>query len=284
MKIRHNKFRNTGILFELLVRQVTSDTVSGRNSPAIHLIRKYFSKNELAKEHKLYQALVSSKVVSEGKAESLINATLELSTRLNRTNLRKEKYNLIKEIKDCYDIEEFFKAKINNYTPLAAAYNIIEAKNTKDFIDPSQVIENKNTLLEHIIRKESIKHESKDKVLEEYASMDSSTKLLVYKILLEKFNEKYIDLSSKQKSVLKEYISNISNTTKLRDYINDSYETLRIDLTKLTQTVTDKTTQIKLSEVITFLKPLDKKINVKDDHIMALLQYHQLVSELKSTK
>ena len=284
MKIRHNKFRNTGILFELLVRQVTSDTVSGRNSPAINLIRKYFSKNELAKEHKLYQALVSSKVVNESKAESLINATLELSTRLNRTNLRKEKYNLIKEIKEHYDIEEFFKAKINNYTPLAAAYNIIEAKNTKDFIDPNQVIENKNTLLEHIIRKESTKHQPKDKVLEEYASMDSSTKLLVYKILLEKFNEKYIDLSPKQKSVLKEYISNISNTTRLRDYVNDSYKTLRNELTKLTQTVTDKTIQIKLNEVITFLKPLDKKVNVKDDHIMALLQYHQLVNELKSTK
>jgi cAMP phosphodiesterase len=284
MKIRHNKFRNTGILFELLIRQVTSDTVSGRNSPAINLIRKYFSKNELAKEHKLYQALVSSKVVNESKAESLINATLELSTRLNRTNLRKEKYNLIKEIKEYYDIEEFFKAKINNYTPLAAAYNIIEAKNTKDFIDPNQVIENKNTLLEHIIRKESTKHQPKDKVLEEYASMDSSTKLLVYKILLEKFNEKYIDLSPKQKSVLKEYISNISNTTRLRDYVNDSYKTLRNELTKLTQTVTDKTIQIKLNEVITFLKPLDKKVNVKDDHIMALLQYHQLVNELKSTK
>jgi hypothetical protein len=284
MKIRHNKFRNTGILFELLVRQVTSDTVSGRNSPAINLIRKYFSKNELAKEHKLYQALVSSKVVNESKAESLINATLELSTRLNRTNLRKEKYNLIKEIKEYYDIEEFFKAKINNYTPLAAAYNIIEAKNTKDFIDPNQVIENKNTLLEHIIRKESTKHQPKNKVLEEYASMDSSTKLLVYKILLEKFNEKYIDLSPKQKSVLKEYISNISNTTRLRDYVNDSYKTLRNELTKLTQTVTDKTIQIKLNEVITFLKPLDKKVNVKDDHIMALLQYHQLVNELKSTK
>jgi len=214
----------------------------------------------------------------------VISTMIESSKQLNRSILRKEKYNLIKEIKEYYDIEEFFKAKINNYAPLAAAYNIIEAKNTKEFINPNQVIENKNTLLEHIVRKESIKHPPKDKVLEEYANMDSSTKLLVYKILLEKFNEKYINLSSKQKSVLKEYISNISNTTKLRDYVNDSYELLRKDLTKLIQTVTDKTTQIKLSEVITFLKPLDKKVNVKDDHIMALLQYHQLVTELKSAK
>jgi hypothetical protein len=284
MKIKHNKYKNTGILFELLVRQITSDTVSGKNSPAINLVRKYFSKTELAKEHKLYQTLVDSKVINESKAESLINATLELSTRLNRTNLRKDKYNLIKEIKAHYDIEEFFRAKINNYTQYAAVYNILEAKNTKEFINPDQVIENKNTLLEHIVRKDVVKASPKDQVLEEYATMDNSTKLLVYKILLEKFNEKYVSLSPKQKTVLKEYINNISNTVRLREFVNENFESLRKELTKLNESVTDKTTQIKINEVITFLQPLDKKVSVKDEHIVSLLQYHQLVTELKSIK
>jgi hypothetical protein len=284
MKIKHNKYKNTGILFELLVRQITSDTVSGKNSPAINLIRKYFSKTELAKEHKLYQTLVDSKVINEVKAETLINTTLELSTRLNRSNLRRDKYNLIKEIKAQYDIEEFFKAKINNYTQLAAVYNILEAKNATEFINPDQIIENKNTLLEHIVRKDVVKVENKDQVLEEYATMDNSTKLLVYKILLEKFNEKYVSLSPKQKSVLKEYINNISNTVKLREFVNENFEALRDELTKLNESVTDKTTQIKINEVITFLQPLDKKVSVKDEHIVSLLQYHQLVTELKSIK
>jgi hypothetical protein len=284
MKIKHNKYKNTGILFELLVRQITSDTVSGKNSPAINLIRKYFSKTELAKEHKLYQTLVDSKVINEVKAETLINTTLELSTRLNRSNLRRDKYNLIKEIKAQYDIEEFFKAKINNYTQLAAVYNILEAKNATEFINPDQIIENKNTLLEHIVRKDVVKVENKDQVLEEYATMDNSTKLLVYKILLEKFNEKYVSLSPKQKSVLKEYINNISNTVKLREFVNENFESLRNELTKLNESVTDKTTQIKINEVITFLQPLDKKVSVKDEHIVSLLQYHQLVTELKSIK
>jgi hypothetical protein len=284
MKIKHNKYKNTGILFELLVRQITSDTVSGKNSPAINLIRKYFSKTELAKEHKLYQTLVDSKVINEAKAETLINTTLELSTRLNRSNLRRDKYNLIKEIKAQYDIEEFFKAKINNYTQLAAVYNILEAKNATEFINPDQIIENKNTLLEHIVRKDIVKVENKDQVLEEYATMDNSTKLLVYKILLEKFNEKYVSLSPKQKSVLKEYINNISNTVKLREFVNENFKSLRDELTKLNESVTDKTTQIKINEVITFLQPLDKKVSVKDEHIISLLQYHQLVTELKSIK
>ena len=153
MKIKHSKFKNTGILFELLVRQIASDTISGADSAAIGLVKKYFSKSELTKEHKLYQALVSTKALTEGKAESLINATLEISSRLNRSALRKEKYNLIKDIREAYGIEEFFKSKINNYSQYAAAYNLIEAHNSLEFVEPSQVIENKVTLLEHITRK-----------------------------------------------------------------------------------------------------------------------------------
>lgn len=283
-KISHSKFKNTGILFELLVRQIASDTVSGKDSAAIGLVKKYFSKTELTKEHKLYQALVNTKTLTEGKAESLINATLEVSSRLNRSALRKEKYNLIKDIRESYDIEEFFKSKINNYSQYAAAYNLIEAHNSLDFIEPSQVIENKVTLLEHIIRKEVNKENVKDRVLEEYAKMDKGTRILTYRILLEKFNEKYGDLSNAQKSVLKEYINNISNTIKLREFVNESYTSIKLELAELNKKVTDRTTKIKITEVVNLLKPLDKNQNVKDDNIIALLQFHQLVEELKTVK
>jgi hypothetical protein len=284
MKIKHSKFKNTGILFELLVRQVASDTVSGKDSAAINLIKKYFSKSELAKEHKLYQALVSSKALTEGKAESLINATLEISSRLNRSALRKEKYNIIKDIRESYDLEEFFKSKINNYSQYAAAYNLIEAHNSLEFVEPSQVIENKVTLLEHITRKEVNKDEVKDRVMEEYLAMDKGTRILVYKTLLERFNSKYSNMSNAQKSVLKEYINNISNTVRLREFVNNHFAAIRAELNKLNQTVTDKTVQIKLNEVVNLLKPLDKNQNVKDDNIIALLQFHELIAELKATK
>jgi hypothetical protein len=284
MKIKHSKFKNTGILFELLVRQIASDTISGADSAAIGLVKKYFSKSELNKEHKLYQALVSTKALTEGKAESLINATLEISSRLNRSALRKEKYNLIKDIRESYGIEEFFKSKINNYSQYAAAYNLIEAHNSLEFVEPSQVIENKVTLLEHITRKEVSKEDVKDRVLEEYAKMDKGTRILAYKMLLEKFNEKYGDMSPAQKTVLKEYINNISDTVKLREFVNESYTAIKSQIAQLSKTVTDKTIQIKLNEVATFLKPLDKNQSVKDDNIIALLQFHQLINELKSAK
>jgi hypothetical protein len=284
MKIKHSKFKNTGILFELLVRQIASDTVSGKDSAAVGLVRKYFSKSELAKEHKLYQALVSTKALTEGKAESLINATLEISSRLNRSALRKEKYNLIKDIRESYGIEEFFKSKINNYSQYAAAYNLIEAHNSLEFVEPSHVIENKVTLLEHITRKEVNKTDVKDRVLEEYAKMDKGTRILAYKMLLEKFNEKYGNMSPAQKSVLKEYINNISNTVKLREFVNESTTAIKSQIAQLSKTVVDKTIQIKLNEVATLLKPLDKNQSVKDDNIIALLQFHQLIEELKSVK
>ena len=284
MKIRHNKFRNTGILFELLVRQIASDTVSGQDSLSIGLIKKYFSKSELAKEYKLYQTLVSTKILTEGKAESLINATLEISNRLNRSALRKEKYNLIKDISKMYILEEFFKSKINNYSQYAAAYSLIEAHNSLEFVEPAQVIENKVTLLEHITRKEVNKENVTDRVLEEYAKMDKGTRILAYKILLERFNSKYNNMSDIQKSVLKEYINNISNTVKLREFVNESFLSIKAELMKLNKIVTDKTTQIKINEVVNILKPLDKNQNVKDDNIIALLQFHQLIAELRTIK
>jgi hypothetical protein len=284
MKIKHSKFKNTGILFELLVRQIASDTVSNKDSAAIGLVRKYFNKSELAKEYKLYQALITPKNLSEAKAETFINATLEASSRLNKTALRKEKYNIIKEIREHYDLEEFFKAKINHYKQYAAAFNLIEAHNSPEFTAPQQIIDNKITLLEHITRKEVNKENVKDRVMEEYGSMDKGTRILAYRMLLEKFNSKYSTLSDTQKNVLKEFINNITNTTKLRDFVNKNFTTITEELNQIIPTVTDKTTQIKLSEVVTLLKPLDKTQNVKDENIISLLQYHQLIEELKAVK
>jgi hypothetical protein len=247
-------------------------------------VKKYFSKGELAKEHKLYQTLINTKALSEGKAESLINATLEISSRLNRTALRKEKYNLIKEIRDLYNIEDFFKSKVNNYKQYAAACTLIEAHNSLEFVNPTQVVENKLTLLEHISRVDINKEKTSDRLMEEFTNMDKGMRLLTYKTLLERFNSKYSNLSDRQKLVLKEYINNISNTVKLREFVNDNFKVIKLELTKLNKTVADQTTQIKINEVVNMVKPIDKTQNVKDENLVSLLQYYQLIDELKTIK
>ena len=284
MKIKHSKFKNTGILFELLVRQIASDTVSNKDSAAIGIVKNHFNKSELAKEYKLYQALITPRSLSEAKAETFINSTLEASLRLNKTALRKEKYNIIKEIRDHYDIEEFFKAKISHYKEYAAVYNLIEAHNSLEFTEPQHIIDNKVTLLEHITRKEINKESVKDRVMEEFTNMDKGSRILAYRMLLEKFNSKYATLSDRQKLILKEFINNITNTTKLRDFVNNNFTIIIKEIKKIIPTVSDKTTQIKLTEVITLLLPLDKSQSVKDENIISLLQYYQLIDELKGVK
>jgi hypothetical protein len=284
MKIKHSKFKNSGILFELLVRQIASDTVSNKDSAAIGIVKNHFNKSELAKEYKLYQALITPRSLSEAKAETFINSTLEASLRLNKTALRKEKYNIIKEIRDHYDIEEFFKAKISHYKEYAAVYNLIEAHNSLEFTEPQHIIDNKVTLLEHITRKEINKESVRDRVMEEFTNMDKGSRILAYRMLLEKFNSKYVTLSDRQKLILKEFINNITNTTKLRDFVNNNFTIIINEINKIIPTVSDKTTQIKLTEVITLLHPLDKSQSVKDENIISLLQYYQLIEELKTVK
>lgn len=282
MKLKHNKFKNTGILFELLTRQITADIMSNKESAAVGIVKKYFSRGELAKEYKLYQTLTKAVSLSEAKAESIISSTVKLAERLNRSNLRKEKYNLIKEIKEKYDLEEFFKAKIHNYKAHAAIYNLIEAQISTEFIEPTFIVENKVTLLEFLTKQNVDKNKIEDQVIAEYASQDKATRTLISKIMIEKFNEKYSKLLPEQRDVLKTYINKISNTVSLREYVNTNFESIKKTLVELQSKVTDQRTQIKLKELVSIIKPLDKNESVKDEDILNLLQFHELIHEIKS--
>jgi len=282
MKIKHNKFKNTGILFELLTRQITADIMSNKETAAVNIIKKYFSRGEIAKEYKLYQTLTKAVSLNEVKAESIINSTVKLSERINRTTLRKEKYNLIKEIKENYDLEEFFKAKIHNYKAHASIYNLIEAQVSTEFINPSFVIENKVTLLEFLTKQQVDKNKVENQLMEEYSSQDKATRALISKIMIEKFNQKYSELLPEQRDVLKTYINNISNTVSLREYVNKSFDSIKKSLDNLKGKVKDQRTQIKLNELSSIIKPLDKTESVKDEDILNLLQFHELLHEVKS--
>ena len=280
MRIKHNKFRNTGVLFELLVRQIASDTLANTDSKAVKIVKKFFHNSELAKEHKLYHTIVTAPRLSEGKAEVLVNTTVDMAKKLNKEQLVKEKYNLIKEIKKHYDLESFFKSKITNYNVLAAAYTLFESAMENKFVEPKQIVINKLTILEHITKKQLIKEETND-VTTALNKEDNNVRLLAYRMLIEKFNNKYANLSNRQKSVLKEFINNISNPEHLKTYINENLDKVKKELASLVKKVDDKTTEIKLNEVINLIKPISSKSSVKDDHLVTLLQYQQLAEEIK---
>lgn len=277
-KIRHNKYRNTGILFELLVRKITADTMSNQDSKAVTLIKKHFVNTELAKENKIYQMISKSHNLSSVKAETTLSTILEINKSLDQTKLAKEKYNLIKEIKAVFDIEDFFKAKISNYKLLSSTYTLLEA-NASPLKNFETIINSKLNIIEHISLQDLTLNESSQS--DEYTQMDKGTRALVYKIMLEKFNTKFDNLSHDQKEVLKEYINNISNTTRLKSFIDFKFTSLKESLLKSLPKIEDVTAKIKVKEVINLINPILESKILKDDNIIALLQYQELHSELK---
>ena len=281
MLIKHSKYKNTGILFELLVRTITADTLSGKNSEATNILKTYFSKTELGREYKLYDSLLKRTNLSEGKAEVIINTVLESAKQLNRTSLKKQKYNLINEIKKYYNLEDFFKSKLPNYKAQAAVYTLIEAYSDNKKQSHEQIITNKLSLLEHLTSNIVKSKETTSGIMDEFNHHDKDTRILTYKILLEKFNSKYSDFSNNKKSVLKEFINSVDNTNKLKEFYNSKINEIKSELTSLNTKTKNQVTKIKINEVSTFLVKLDKNDKVNNDHIVNLLQYCDLLEELQ---
>ena len=284
MYIKHSKFKNTGILFELLVRKITADTLEGNDSPAVNILKKYFVNTELGKEYKLYESVFKKSSITEGKANIILNTVLETSRKLNRSALRREKYNIVKELKENYNLEELFKTKISNYKSLASLYCLFEIYNSKDITDPNQIVDNKVTLLEHLTKKEVSKNNVKEDILEEFKSYDKDLRILTYRVLLEKFNDKYSNLNSSQKLVLKEFINNVDNTTRLKEFYNLKINEIKKSLINEIKNVKDKATKIKLEEISKFVVEIDKRKGINSDNLVDLLQYYSLLEELKQVK
>jgi hypothetical protein len=285
MIIKHSKYKNTGILFELLVRQITADTLSGvENSPAVNILKKYFTKTELGKEYRLYESFFKHINTSEAKADMVVSTIVESSKHLNRSILKRQKYNLIKEIKNHYNLEEFFKTKLPNYKAQAAIFTLLEVYNSENLSNPNQIIENKTVLLEYLTNSNINKQEVKDNILEEFKNQDKDVRVLAYRVLLEKFNDKYADLNPNQKLVLKEFINSVDNTPKLREFYNTKITELKNTLLILNKKITNRAIQIKVNEVVNILPSLGKTDKVNDDHLINLLQHYQLVEELETVK
>ena len=279
MKIKHSKYKNTGILFELLVRQITADTLKGDDSPAIDLLKSYFVKTELGREYKLYESVIKSKVLNESRANVLISTILENSKKFNRTILKKQKYNLINEIKKHYNLESFFGTKVKNYKEIASVYTLIESYNTTELTDIKQINQNKVTLLEFLTKQENSK--PTDNLMDEFSGYDKDLRQLTYRVLLEKFNDKYDDLSIEQKEILKEFIYSVDSTPSLREFYNKKVNNLKEILNNEAKNIKVPATQIKITEVAKLLFELDKNSKVDSDNLVDLLQYYELVKEIQ---
>jgi hypothetical protein len=283
-QIKHSKFRNTGFLFELLVRQVTSDILNNRKGIAEGLLKKYFnSKTELSNELKLYQFIVSEKYNSENRAEKFVDAVIDSRAKLDEKKILKEKYNLIKEIKDNYSIDEFLRSQIPNYKVLASVYKIFEYKvNTEQNYDPKDFINTKYALVEHLTGKvNNTKTITESTIQTELKKEDEEIRLLTYNVLIENFNKKYKNLNEQQKGLLKEYINSFTNSDNLKKYVVNEVKVLVKDFKQIGSKITDKVTKIKLAETINQLSKIASSSKIKDNHITSLIMCYELQKELK---
>ena len=280
---KHSKIRNTGILFELLTRQITVDVLNNnKKAQAAKILKEFFNKKtQLGKEYELYKVLTTENYKSEIKTNHLVDAVISTRQKLNNSQLKREKYNLIKEIKRNYNVSDFFMARIPNYKVNASIFKLFNSNQNEN---PAQKTENRFTIVEHITRK-TISSKKKEKAITEgYKKQEKDLRLLAYGILVEKFNKKYSSLSVAQKKLLKEYINNISNTNSLKEFIESETAKVKKQLQSHLPKVSDKVTKIKLNEAVNQADTLMKGRIVEDKQVVTLMRYYQLVKELKNVK
>ena len=282
MQVKHSKYKNTGILFELLVRQITTDTLDGKDSPAKDILKKYFVKTELGREYKLYETLLKKTSLTETKANIVVSTLTDSSLNLNRGVIKRQKYNLISEIQKHYDLNEFFNHKLPNYKVFAAFYTLLEISNAPKTANPEQTINNKVTILEHLTAAQIKEGKLRDEVMDEFNNVDKDVRLIAYKMLLESFNTKYDTLHSKQKEILKEYITSIDNTSRLKEFYTNKINEIKETLTLLNENTKNEVTKIKINEIINIITLPGKNAKINDNDLVDLLQYYDLINELET--
>lgn len=277
-KLKHSKYKNTGILFEMLVRKLTSETLSSNKSVTIDIIKKYFGKNtELSKELHLYNSLLKEQFRSEAMGLDYIRTIKATYEKLNQSVLKRQRYNLVKEISDNFIFSNMSKIHINNYKVLASAYMLFEYSETDN---PKQLMECKSEIVSYglIGKKQSIE---KDPIIESFKAQSTDMRLLTYKLIVDKFNEKYSGLDESQKQLLNKYIVNVNDTDALKEYIQTIIPEIKSKLLEQVKQITDKATKIKVKKLSEMLCTVENMKTIKESHVLSLLRYFDLVRELK---
>ena len=230
----------------------------------------------------MYEFILKNSGVNQNKAEAILSTITEISRKLNQKTLKNQKYSLISDIKESYNIDEFFAIQVRDYKPLASLYCLLEAQNNSNLVNPQFLVDYKTNLLEHLTTSSQNEENVKETLIEEYSKYDKDLRLLTFKILLEKFNDNYKNLLPEQKNILKEFITSVSSTKRLHNIVNEELKKLSEIVGKLSDKVKDEVIKIKLDEISKAIKPLDSKEKISDTHLVNLMQYYELVNELKS--
>lgn len=277
--LKHSKIKNTGLLFEVLSRKLSEEVISNSKPKAVNLFKKYFHNTELAKEYNLYKVILGSNSLNESKANLIFDVLKESYSKIDKEKLSKEKYNLIREIKDLYNnSEDIFKFRVDNYNVLAATNNLLESFNSTKYIEPSFLLKNKTTILEHLTE---VPKTETSQILESFNTLPKSEQIIVFDLMVEKFNKRFKTLTESQRNILKEYISQ-SNSPKFTEYISEKFDEVVLKLKIKEALIEDDETKQMLTETIATIKPFGKNYSIKNDDVVKLLNCYSLVDELEN--
>lgn len=278
--MKTSKFKNTGFLYEILVRQITNDVINENRDDSYKIVKSYFgnTNNVLIDELNLYKMLIEEKFDSENRALDFLNSVIKSRKKLNSEDLKQKKYNLVKEIKNKYDLDKLVKTRVPDYKLYSSIYKLFEYDEADDPLDINRA---KNYVVNHLLRKnkENQQNDENSKITEYFRKMDSETAQMVYEIMVDKFNEKYKDLLSEQKEILQEYIINSANSENYISYFRNKADDFYNRLKNVD--IKDKSLQIKMKETNKLLSENFEGLNfVKDRHLMLLMKSAELLNEL----
>lgn len=281
-KLKHNKKRNVGIIYELLVRNMTKALVANNLTDVNKiksLIENHFNKKtELYKEYKIFSAL-SANVIEENKsniAKSMIAESKKMIKRINNVKLEKEKSNLIREINYKFG-KKFYFEHVPNYVNLATI-QIALNEWKKETFDVKKTVLLEEKIINNLVALP--KQETYKKIKEDIDKSDSNK--IVMNIMTKKINEKYENMNSDQKELIKNYVFFFENNQeKLVKMLKERKNTSLKLLKRFKNNNQSSYLNNKIDNVADNIKRIDEN-NISDETIVKFLTVSQLISELKS--
>jgi hypothetical protein len=282
--INHNKKRNVGIVYELLLRSVSSYLIEGKKEKAqvaLDIISTRFSKDtELFKEFRLFNALAKTKVSDSAVSAVILTETKAAARRIDYAKLDKEKSLLIRDINHNLSDEMFFHRRISNYRDLATIQVALNEWAQGDRSDLSKTLMIETKLVEML-------RDDNKEIIEEKLEKEPQVDSLVVKILNEKFNKKYAGtLAADQQDLIKDYVL-MSNSSGPSKQMLERAQKIKTDalnsLEDIEKTETNKIIQENLRDIRGRVTSLDVS-SLDDEKMSRLMTLSQLISESKETR
>tara|TARA_B100001123_G_scaffold442785_1_gene587207 strand:- start:133 stop:993 length:861 start_codon:yes stop_codon:yes gene_type:complete len=273
----HNKKRNIGIIFEQLVRYISTALVNkehSRASTALGIIREHFKPgSELYREFRLFNALVKTRVSSEGLANRILAEAREASRGVDSHNLRAQKSILIRDINHRLNDRSFYLQRIKEYRSYATIQTLLNDWRSPGTADLGKVAKYENSVCGWLLDESQGSDEGK--ILLEKEDVN----VLTVKILTEKFNKKYGNmLNEEQQDIVKRYVFSLDEIDSSRfanDLSNIRVNTL-LELKEYSKNCDNEVLNEKINEVTSRVKNL--AIGPIDD---SLISRFLVISKLK---